>query len=203
MGIKLSYSIELIKKEEQKTSIWSGGTTTELFIYPKGSEYKKLDFGWRLSSAKVIDEESTFSHLPNIWRHIMTLDGNLKLIHKNHHSIDLSPFEVDSFSGNWTTQSYGKVTDFNLMLANDYTGNIDTLYLKKDIEFSIDKDLSHVEAFYALEKNTFISINKEEYIKLDEKDLLVITFDKDSSKNNVSIYNNLKDSKVIRSSINY
>lgn len=199
----MSYSIELIKKEEQKTSIWSGGTTTELFIYPKSAEYKKLDFGWRLSSAKVIDEESTFSHLPNIWRYIMTLDGNLKLIHENHHNIDLSPFEVDSFSGNWTTQSYGKVTDFNLMLANGYTGNIDTLYLKKDIKFSIDKDLSHVEAFYALEKDTSISINKEEYIKLDEKDLLVITFGKDSSKNNISIYNNLKDSKVIRSSINY
>ncbi|RXI46521.1 hypothetical protein DP145_08590 [Clostridium tetani] len=201
--MKLSYSIELIKKEDQKTSAWSGGTTTELFIYPKNTEYKKLNFGWRLSSAKVIDEESTFSHLPNIWRYIMVLNGSLKLIHENHHSLNLSPFEVDSFSGDWTTKSYGKVTDFNLMLNKDYTGNIDALYLKKDIKFSIDKNLSHVEAFYTLEEGTYVSINEEEHIKLDENDLLIITFDKDNSKNNISIYNNLKDSKLIRSCIDY
>ncbi|AVP55155.1 hypothetical protein DP149_04520 [Clostridium tetani] len=201
--MKLSYSIELIKKEDQKTSAWSGGTTTELFIYPKNTEYKKLNFGWRLSSAKVIDEESTFSHLPNIWRYIMVLNGSLKLIHENHHSLNLSPFEVDSFSGDWTTKSYGKVTDFNLMLNKDYTGNIDALYLKKDIKFSIDKNLSHVEAFYTLEEGTYVSINEEEHIKLDENDLLIITFDKDNSKNNISICNNLKNSKVIRSSIDY
>lgn len=201
--MKLSYSIELIKKEDQKTSAWSGGTTTELFIYPKNTEYKKLNFGWRLSSAKVIDEESTFSHLPNIWRYIMVLNGSLKLIHENHHSLNLSPFEVDSFSGDWTTKSYGKVTDFNLMLNKDYTGNIDALYLKKDIKFSIDKNLSHVEAFYTLEEGTYISINEEEHIKLDENDLLIITFDKDNSENNISICNNLKNSKVIRSFIDY
>lgn len=201
--MKLSYSIELIKKEDQKTSAWSGGTTTELFIYPKNTEYKKLNFGWRLSSAKVIDEESTFSHLPNIWRYIMVLNGSLKLIHENHHSLNLSPFEMDSFSGDWTTKSYGKVTDFNLMLNKDYTGNIDALYLKKDIKFSIDKNLSHVEAFYTLEEGTYVSINEEEHIKLDENDLLIITFDKDNSKNNISICNNLKNSKVIRSSIDY
>ncbi|QBD86836.1 hypothetical protein EW636_04025 [Clostridium tetani] len=201
--MKLSYSIELIKKEDQKTSAWSGGTTTELFIYPKNTEYKKLNFGWRLSSAKVIDEESTFSHLPNIWRYIMVLNGSLKLIHENHHSLNLSPFEVDSFSGDWTTKSYGKVTDFNLMLNKDYTGNIDALYFKKDIKFSIDKNLSHVEAFYTLEEGTYVSINEEEHIKLDENDLLIITFDKDNSKNNISICNNLKNSKVIRSSIDY
>ncbi|CDI48886.1 HutD/Ves family protein [Clostridium tetani] len=199
----MSYSIELIKKEDQKTSAWSGGTTTELFIYPKNTEYKKLNFGWRLSSAKVIDEESTFSHLPNIWRYIMVLDGNLKLIHENHHSLDLSPFEVDSFSGDWTTKSYGKVTDFNLMLNNDYTGNIDALYFKKDIKFSIDKNLSHVEAFYTLEEGTCVFINEEEHINLDKNDLLIITFDKDNSKNKISIYNNLKDSNVIRASIAY
>lgn len=133
----------------------------------------------------------------------MVLNGSLKLIHENHHSLNLSPFEVDSFSGDWTTKSYGKVTDFNLMLNKDYTGNIDALYLKKDIKFSIDKNLSHVEAFYTLEEGTYVSINEEEHIKLDENDLLIITFDKDNSKNNISICNNLKNSKVIRSSIDY
>ena len=198
----MSYSIEVIKKEEQKTSTWSGGTTTQLFIYPKNAEYKKLNFGWRLSSAKVIDEESTFSHLPNIWRYIMVLHGNLKLIHEDHHSIDLSPFEVDSFSGDWTTKSYGKVTDFNLMLSKDFTGNINAISLEKSTTFSIDKNLYHVEAFYSLAKDTYISINKKDPIKLNENDLLIITFDKDNSTDNISVYNNLKDTKIIRASIN-
>ena len=81
----------------------------------------------------------------------MVLHGNLKLIHEDHHSVDLSPFEVDSFSGNWTTKSYGKVTDFNLMLSKDFTGNINAISLeKKALHFSIDKNLYHVEAFIIL-----------------------------------------------------
>ena len=199
----MSYTVEIVKKEEQKTSNWSGGTTTELYIFPKKSEYKKLNFKWRLSSAKVIDEESTFSSLPNIWRYIMVLEGNLKLNHENHHSLDLSPFEVDSFSGDWTTKSYGKVTDFNLMLNKDCSGNISDLTLKKDIEVSINKNLSCIEAFYTLENGNYISINGEEHIKLDKNDLLIITFNDSCFKNNISIYNNLKDTNIIRASINY
>ena len=37
----MCYSIELIRKEEQKTTNWSGGTTTELAIYPKDAIYSQ------------------------------------------------------------------------------------------------------------------------------------------------------------------
>ena len=199
----MSYTVKLINIEDQKTSTWSGGTTTELYIFPENSEYKKLNFKWRLSSAKVINKESTFSSLPNIWRYIMVLEGNLKLNHENHHNLDLSPFEVDSFSGNWTTKSYGKVTDFNLMLNKDCSGNISALNLKKDIEVSINKNLSCVEAFYTLESHSYVCVNGEEHIKLHKNNLLIINFNEFSYKNNISIYNNLKDTNIIRASINY
>ena len=33
----MSYNIEIIRENQYKTSKWSGGTTTELYIYPVGS----------------------------------------------------------------------------------------------------------------------------------------------------------------------
>ncbi len=79
----MSYSIELIHNEDYKTSNWSGGTTTELAIYPVNSDYKNLNFKWRLSSAKVELEESTFTYLPNTSRFILSLDDPLRLQHEN------------------------------------------------------------------------------------------------------------------------
>ena len=35
----MSYNIEIIRKNQYKTSEWSGGTTTELYIYPVDSQY--------------------------------------------------------------------------------------------------------------------------------------------------------------------
>ena len=87
----MCYSIELIKKEEQTTTNWSGGTTTELAIYPKDAIYSQRNFKWRLSSAVVNDEKSTFTSLKGIWRLIMVLDGELTLEHKGKHTVHLNP----------------------------------------------------------------------------------------------------------------
>lgn len=58
--------IKVITKEQQKTSTWSGGTTTQLAIYPEDADYGKRNFTWRLSSATVEAEESVFTSLPGI-----------------------------------------------------------------------------------------------------------------------------------------
>ena len=47
----------------------------------------------------------------------MIIEGQLLLEHEGHHNATLKALEQDSFSGDWTTTSFGKVTDFNLMLA--------------------------------------------------------------------------------------
>ena len=44
---------ELITQEQYVTTLWSGGTTTQLAIAPEGAVYADRDFLWRLSSAKV------------------------------------------------------------------------------------------------------------------------------------------------------
>ncbi|MGE7596362.1 HutD/Ves family protein [Peribacillus frigoritolerans] len=115
----MSFSLKIIRKSEQITSLWSGGKTTQLAIYPEEADYSKRDFKWRISTAEVEVEESLFTHLPGIQRIIMILDGEMSLQHKGKPSMHLSPFEQDRFDGGWTTRSIGKVTDFNLMLAED------------------------------------------------------------------------------------
>ena len=43
--------IKIISKSDFIVNNWSGGKTTELFIYPKGASLSKRDFICRISSA--------------------------------------------------------------------------------------------------------------------------------------------------------
>ena len=127
----MGYSIEIIRKAMQQTTAWSGGTTTQLAIFPKDALYSERNFLWRISSAKTEMEESVFTSLPGIWRLIMVLEGELRLEHEGHHKVTLAPFKQDNFSGDWTTKSYGKVTDFNLMMADGCKGKLEAIALPK------------------------------------------------------------------------
>ena len=42
---------KLVKPEDFVVTEWSGGNTTQFFIYPEGSSLAKRDFEWRVSSA--------------------------------------------------------------------------------------------------------------------------------------------------------
>ena len=132
--------IKIIKKDKLSTSKWSGGTTTQLYIYPEDELYENRNFIFRISSAKVDLEESTFTKLPNIKRRIMILDGKLKLIHENHHSVTLEKFQQDTFYGHWNTKSYGKVIDFNLMLNENADGFIEHINLENEKIINVYKD---------------------------------------------------------------
>jgi environmental stress-induced protein Ves len=116
-----------MKKINSKNLIskkWAGGTTKELFIYPKSSKYELRNFDFRISSATVELEESDFTFLPKYHRILMVLEGSLDIIHKNHHSIHLDEFDIDEFNGAWETKSKGKVTDFNLMTSSKCSGKV-------------------------------------------------------------------------------
>ena len=56
--------IRSVNKDDFKTTRWSGGTTTEFFIYPTGADYQKRKFAARISSAVIEDEYSKFTELP-------------------------------------------------------------------------------------------------------------------------------------------
>ncbi|MBI3134967.1 MAG: HutD family protein [Bacteroidetes bacterium] len=124
--------MELIPFEELKTAEWSGGTTTELFIFPKSANYKKMDFDFRISTATIEIQTSRFTALPGVKRTLMVLNGTLELEHKGQYSTILEAFEKDSFLGDWETTSGGMAEDFNLMIRNpDLNGFVRHIQLSK------------------------------------------------------------------------
>ncbi|UII31433.1 HutD family protein [Fulvivirga ulvae] len=117
-------SIKILHRSQFTTTSWAGGTTTELMIYPEGSNYKALNFDFRLSIATVNVEKSVFTSLPGISRTLMVLDGNLELTHEGHHTSKLTKFKSDNFQGDWITTSFGRATDFNLMTTPGTQGTL-------------------------------------------------------------------------------
>lgn len=207
----MSYEIETIRKKDHNTSEWSGGTTTQLLIYPKDSVYSARNFRWRLSSAKVEVDESVFTLLPGISRIIMIIDGELSLEHEGHHSALLKKFDQDTFSGDWNTKSYGKVTDFNLMLAQGSEGKLETIVLKngdfQDIVLHTLENKNYftiTDVFYCVNGEVEISTDKDEKLNLSEGDLVVVTRALNESPISFKLLNTYKgETAIIRSIIAY
>jgi environmental stress-induced protein Ves len=207
----MSYNIEIIRKQQCETSEWSGGTKTELYIYPKGSIYSKRNFNWRISSARVELEQSTFTPLQGVSRIIMIIEGELRLYHEGHHKAELKAYEQDSFNGEWTTTSFGKVTDFNLMLAKGYKGRLQCISLNEDefkdiIVHNNGKDVEKLsritEAFYIVKGNVEIVSEAKVKLKLNQGDLALVTKTEEENVLEIKIYNNGEgESKIIRATI--
>lgn len=209
----MSCNIEILKENQHKTSKWSGGTTTELYIYPENSLYDKRNFKWRLSSAKVEMECSTFTSLEGIFRHIMVIEGELLLEHEGHYKVALKAFEQDSFNGEWATTSFGEVTDFNLMLAQGYTGTLESIFLNSDeikdiLLHSKTKEYEnfHIisEALYIAQGNIEIDNGLIGKADLKRGDLAVVTRTGEDITSEYKIYSKgLEESKIIKASIFY
>lgn len=177
----MSDSIKVIRKSEQATSTWSGGTTTQLAIYPQDADYLERNFTWRISSAKVEVEQSLFTPLPGFWRLLMIIEGEMTLEHEGHHCVTVKPFEQDGFSGGWNTRSIGTATDFNLMVAEGCRGFLEAIHIKQDMPHEhisnrdlLDFELSF-EAFYCVHGVVAITVNDNESVEVGEGDLLLVS----------------------------
>ncbi|MBQ4650972.1 MAG: HutD family protein [Firmicutes bacterium] len=118
----------LFKEENYKVSNWTGGKTTQLAIYPHSSDYLERNFLWRLSSATIEQEESDFSKLPDYDRVIMVLEGEVVLSYEGERVARLKELEQDRFDGGWKTKSFGRITDYNLMVRKGSEGYLDLIY---------------------------------------------------------------------------
>jgi environmental stress-induced protein Ves len=130
-----------------KSVLWSGGTTSELFIYPETADYRKRDFQFRISTATVETETSDFTSLPGVSRILMLLDGEITICHEGHYSRQLNKFDTDEFPGDWKTSSVGKCIDFNLMTRGKTTGKLNAIAIEKDqdVNYSIEE---HCDWFF-------------------------------------------------------
>jgi environmental stress-induced protein Ves len=205
----VTYSIEIIKKGEQKTMKWSGGTTTQIAIFPPTAEYSNRNFIWRLSSARIDLDESTFTALPGISRILMVLDGEIRLVHEGHHRIPVKPFEQDRFCGDWPTKSFGKASDFNLMMAPGCDGALTALPLgaKESIAAAepagMDR-LPRTSAFYCVDGSVCFTFDHEAAQELQAGDVLLLHRNHDNDKLSL-LMNNLENKKVhvIRADMQY
>lgn len=177
-------TINVYGKNGFKTSAWSGGKTTELFIYPPESEYAKRNFLFRLSSATVDLERSDFTVLTGIDRFIVPLNGNLKISHDGKYFTKLQPYEVYGFDGGANTVSEGKVRDFNLMLKSGTDGFVKSFFLSSSSILKFEVKPSELAWIFSYNNTGNINIEcknaetqKIVYTKKTELDeLTLITF---------------------------
>jgi len=110
--------------EPLKTVSWANGTSTELFVYPADGNFQTRDFTFRISTATVEAEETTFSDFSGLTRILLPLKGRLTLIHEGRYTKVLEPFEQDQFDGAWKTRSKGKVQDFNVIFNKQTSATV-------------------------------------------------------------------------------
>ena len=140
--------ITIKTKAEHPVSVWSGGTTTQLYLYPQGSDYTRRDFRVRISSATVDCERSEFTALPGVSRTILPLKGSLHLYYQGHGEKLLHEYEQDQFDGGWQTTSVGRATDFNLMLREGATGTVEVCKLNSGEGIEPENEQNGILAVY-------------------------------------------------------
>lgn len=161
-----------LKKENYTTSAWSGGTTTQLYIYPADADYASRRFRVRISSAAVDLEESDFTPLPGVDRWITPLMGGFTLTHPGQAPVIMGPMsEPYHFSGGIETHCVGKALDFNLMLK-DAEGRMELASGMAKIEPGIN-------AFYPVAE-TNVLVNGESYM-MEGGELLVVESDREDT----------------------
>lgn len=162
--------IFILNETDFKTTNWSGGKTTEIFIYPHLSELSKRNFDYRISSAKVEVDKSEFSDFTGYNRILMILDGKVTLKHvegNETREIVLEPFKTHHFRGGIKTFSEGKCIDFNLIYKDAFEAKMiaigDENILLKEKETNIIYALNDLDLIVKSEsKDIPISIREKE-----------------------------------------
>ncbi len=155
-------NIDIYKAEDFKTTKWTGGSTTELYIHPPTANYASSNFKFRISSATVEVPHSVFTVLPEVSRQLMVLKGSIKLSHKNHHEVQLNKNDIDSFNGNWETTAVGTCVDFNLMIKGNTKGKISSIAVSADktLNFQLESTCEFL-IFYAYEGKLQVDFSSE------------------------------------------
>lgn len=175
---------KIISKNKLKTSTWQGGTTTELYIFPEESKYQERNFGFRISTAQVLLEESEFTSLPNINRELMILDGSIEIFHEHQYSKIMNKFDTDSFKGEWKTSAKGICTDFNIMSNENYNCKIEVLRFNSIQKITLN-NLNDFLILYSYKgetkiefENKIIQLDKGDVFLLKKKEILEMSFTK-------------------------
>ncbi len=132
--------IRFIYFNEMPSSSWSGGSTTQVCIFPEGAELKERDFVFRISTATIECPESQFSDFSGYERILFSLDGIFRLSNAQGKDVVLKPGEKYHFSGSDKIISRGEGQDFNLIFRKGVQAcaeyrlmTTEEIYLEKDV----------------------------------------------------------------------
>ena len=194
----MNYQLRL--PESLTTSNWSGGTTTQLYIFPEHASYAASDFLVRISTATVTTETSLFTSLPGIKRFLLILDGVLTIEHTGRYQKQLQKFDSDTFLGDWETKGVGKVVDFNVMTSNKVSTQTVAIQLaaqeifKTSIPSSIDTLL-----WYIYKGNIQITIDT---VTIHIPTGAVFIINPENQSSNITIHS-LEETELIQTAILY
>ena len=171
-------NIQKISEKDLVHSTWAGGTTTQVYISPENSVFTERKFDFRISSAVIAIEESDFTPFPGFSRILMVLEGELEIFHEGQFSKVLQPFESYHFSGDWKTSAKGKVIDFNLIMGEGISGEMNYICLKEN---SVEHVILHNDTsssaltvgYYLVSGGIQIHLNQEEY-ELEKGGMILI-----------------------------
>ncbi len=136
MNGQKSYQIKTY--DDYKVTHWSGGTSTQLHIFPPESSVEKRDFEFRISTASVLDDESDFTIFPGIKRILIPLNNPIVLNHDKGEDIVIQPLTTYSFEGGCHTHCRGKTNDFNLMIRHDREGSLQVVHLHTNEQITLE-----------------------------------------------------------------
>lgn len=133
---------------DYKTTAWSGGSTTELYLAPENGSYADRHFLIRISSATVEESPSEFTALPGITRMLVPLTNTLTLTHEDAPPVTLKPGEPHIFSGAVKTISEGTGTDFNIMTTGSLAPHAAWHNLKESELYSVLPEYNSYTFFF-------------------------------------------------------
>jgi uncharacterized protein len=164
----------LLTKIDFNESTWSGGSTTQLYIFPEDASYAERNFQFRISTAKVEVAESTFTSLPSFSRKLMILEGEITVHHKNQYTKRLKPFDVDTFSGDWNTSAVGTCVDFNVMTTGTIQSELTSVELAAKVVLQLSGNEHWSMLFlYPLDEGVKVEMNQER-IQVDKGNLFCV-----------------------------
>lgn len=147
---------------------WSGGTTTQLFIQPKGFTVNQ-DFDVRISSATIRPGDSVFTNFKNHNRFLTILEGWIDISHPNNSEekeevIRLEKNSPYYFDGAIKTVSKSDVDviDFNVIWKKSISNvKVEILNLKELTK----KEVESGECFiFVLDDTSSIELNEKDYL---------------------------------------
>lgn len=170
---------KIISPDEFIENQWSGGTTTQLVIFPEGSSLANRDFDFRISSATFTSTSSDFSEFNSYQRYLLPLIGKLSVNHENLYSRKLDTYELEYFLGSWKTSSTNTLDckDFNLIVKKGIQSNLSVLsegmsYIPKKNGKLFLYSLGSFELAIATDNMQIINVPENSLLEIQEEDIL-------------------------------